>query len=157
MLIVVQKVLDEVSKSFPSASDHTYLGEEAESMRWFLLPSEAQRALLEQATPTATPPFHPRCYPKTHGSTSPRDITSSSIIEATSIHQAKLVGNENVDMSSDVTERSELNREQNLSEEPQQGDLKKPGEVVKFHCPPKIIYKPTTEVQAYACLCVCLH
>lgn len=40
-----------------------FLSEEAESLRWFLLPSEAQEYLLGETTPTTTPPpFTPKIY-----------------------------------------------------------------------------------------------
>ena len=40
-----------------------FLTEEAEKLRWFLLPSEAQKCLLNETTPITTPsPFNPRLY-----------------------------------------------------------------------------------------------
>lgn len=40
-----------------------FLLEEAEDLRWFLLPSEAQEYLLGETTPTTTPPpFTPKIY-----------------------------------------------------------------------------------------------
>ena len=40
-----------------------FLSEEAELLRWFLLPSEAQCYLLGQPLPAVIPPFQPRIYP----------------------------------------------------------------------------------------------
>ena len=49
-----------------------FLSEEAELLRWFLLPSEAQLHLLGQPLPLAMPPFHPKSYPGQQHHLSPR-------------------------------------------------------------------------------------
>ena len=47
-----------------------FLSEEAEDLRWFLLPSEAQEYLLGETTPTITPPpFTPKIYKECHSDT----------------------------------------------------------------------------------------
>ena len=142
MLNAAQKVFDEVSspgKPLPTPSDHTsYLGEEAESMRWFLLPSEAQQALLGQAMPLVTPPFQPRRYSE---SCPPRTIKPEPLNKIVSTKKNQLGGNK---PSEETVEEKEVNKEQLLEEEARGTE-----KVVKFHSPPKTIYKPTTEVCAY--------
>ena len=144
MLAAAQKVFDKVNRSdsklLPSTSDHTsYLDEEAESMRWFLLPSEAQQVLLGVATPTTTPPFQPRLYPAPEArSTVPSSVTASPA-ESTSLQKSKPQGKDRVTING-VTEQCDSTEEELRETE------KKKDEVVKFHCPPKNIYKPSTEV-----------
>ena len=139
MLAAAQRVFEEVNSSGKSSSDHTsYLDEEAESMRWFLLPSEAQRALAGMATPTATPPFHPRLYSSTAASNPSKNGTSPS--DATLCQDSCKLGKESVVVES-VREKKEL---EGRSGEKERED--KMADTVKFHCPPKGIYKPTTEV-----------
>ena len=143
MLAAAQRVFDEVNhKPLPSVSDHTsYLDEEAESMRWFLLPSEAQQVLLRVTTPTTTPPFQPRHYPALNA---PNSITVSSTEENTSPSLWKNKPEEKErDTVNGVTEHCDSTAEE--LREPEQ----KKEEVVKFHCPPKNIYKPTAEVHLY--------
>lgn len=142
MLADAQKVFDEMSSSsklFPAPSDQTsYLGEEAESMRWFLLPSEAQRALSGQTTPTSTPPFQPRRFPDAAQIVKrdkPQAINTSS---QRNKEQAK------EHFTTKVKKERELVRDQLEDIE-----VKKTEKVVKFHSPPKVIYKPTTEVLYY--------
>lgn len=147
-MTAAQKVLDEVklsNKPLPAPREHTsYLGEEAESMRWFLLPNEAQQLLSGQATPTVTPPFQPRRYPKEHHPESTRDDMSLNESKTLSLEKSSQLGNESLD---NVSSNSDSSREQLLNKELSQ-DVKKTEEVVKFHSPPsKSIYKPTTEVQ----------
>ena len=142
MLADAQKVFDEMSSSsklLPAPIDQTsYLGEEAESMRWFLLPSEAQRALSGQTTPTSTPPFQPRHFPgapQLLKDDKPRDKT-------TSLQRNKEEVKEH--FTTKVEEERELVRDQLEDIE-----VKKTEKVVKFHSPTKVIYKPTTEVLYY--------
>lgn len=147
MLVAAQKVLDEVklsNKPLPAPKDHTsYLGEEAESMRWFLLPNEAHQLLSGQATPIVVPPFQPRRYPKEHCSESVRDsMLSLSGSKTLSLQKSQQLGN---GKSDDVTGKTESSREHRLNRELSQ-DVRGAEEVVRFHCPPKSIYKPTTEV-----------
>ena len=141
MLAAAQKVFDEVNSSgkpLPSTGDHTsYLDEEAESMRWFLLSSEAEQVLLGVATPTTTPPFQPRHYPSPEAQNiMPNSVGNTSPTETISLWKSKP---RDIKTANGVTEQCELNKEELRETE-------KKGEIVKFHCPPKNIYKPTTEV-----------
>ena len=143
MLAAAQKVFDEVSclgKQFPTPTDQapsssSYLSEEAEAMRWFLLPSEARQVLLGQTTHTVTPIFKPRCYPEFH---LPNPVGNNvSRTDVTLLQNSRLQENKYRNMeSADVVG---LNREELRESE-------KRDKVMKFHCPPKNIYKPTTEV-----------
>ena len=143
MLAAAQRVFEEVNssgRSLPVSSDHTsYLDEEAESMRWFLLPSEAQRALAGMATPTATPPFHPRLYPSTAASNPSKNGTSPS--DTNLCQDSCKLGKESVVVESVREKKKEL---EGRSGEKKRED--KMADTIKFHCPPKGIYKPTTEV-----------
>lgn len=148
MLAAAQKVFDEVkpsdNKPLPSTSDHaSYLDEEAESMRWFLLPSEAQQVLLGVTTPTTTPPFQPRHYPAPKIQNVSNTNSSSAIEDASSTKMTLLWKSRPQEKSrtiNSVAEQCDVN-----GEELRESEGKKE-EVVKFHCPPKNIYKPTTEV-----------
>ena len=141
MLAAAQKVFDEVNSSgrpVPLASDHaSYLDKEAESMRWFLLPSEAEQALLGMATPMVTPPFQPRCYPSPviPSSINSCNIRNVSPRETSSLQES---GPQETRTSNGVSEQYEEDK----SEESEKKENR-----VKFHCPSKIIYKPTTEVR----------
>ena len=143
-MAAAQKVFDEVncsdSKPLPSTGDHaSYLDEEAESMRWFLLPSEAQQVLLGVTTPTTTPPFQPRLYPVPEAlSTVPNSVTVSPT-KNTSLWKSQPQEKDGVTVNG-VTKHCDSNEEELRDIE------KKKDEVVRFHCPPKNIYKPTTEV-----------
>ena len=143
MLAAAQRVFDEVNhKPLPSVSDHTpsYLDKEAESMRWFLLPSEARQVLLGVTTPTTTPPFQPRHYPALNV---PNSDTISPTEKNTSLWKSKPEEKER-DAAFGVTEHYD-----STAEELREPERKKE-EVIKFHCPPKNIYKPTTEVHFYS-------
>jgi hypothetical protein len=143
MLAAAQRVFDEVNhKPLPSISDHTsYLDKEAESMRWFLLPSEAQQVLLGVTTPTTTPPFQPRRYPALETQYNVPNSITASPTESASLCNWKSKPEEKeritVNAATDYCDSS--------PEEMRDTEQKKE-EIVKFHCPPKNIYKPTTEV-----------
>ena len=151
MLAAAQKVFDEVNsldaKPLPSTSDHTsYLDAEAESMRWFLLPSEAQQVLMGVATPTTTPPFQPQHYPAPEAKTT---TIASPITVNVSPTENSLWKNE--PQENDRVTVNDAPKQCDSNEEKLREIEKKKEEVVKFHCPPKSIYKPTTEV------CIYLH
>ena len=139
MLAAAQKVFDEVNcsgKSLPSTSDHTsYLDEDAESMRWFLLPNEAEKVLLGVATPTVTPPFRPRLYPTHEGCSATSDSAGDT---------AKTSPNETTSREGDSQDTGIANSvaEDCGSSAKEEGVR----QLVKFHCPPRSIYKPMTEV-----------
>jgi len=59
-----------------------FLSEEAELLRWFLLPSEAQLHLLGQPLPPATPPFLPKCYPTRQHHLSPRSFKPAAALHS---------------------------------------------------------------------------
>ena len=59
--VVMAPSLQVVPKSLGDQS--LFLTEEAEKMRWFLLPSEAQLCLMNETITKVTPPFQPRRYP----------------------------------------------------------------------------------------------
>lgn len=103
-------------------------------MRWFLLPSEAQQVLLGVTTPKATPPFQPRQYP---------GLKTQNILhsDALSTETTLLWKSKSQERSNGVAELCDSNEE-----ELKEFERKKKDEVVNFHCPPKNIYKPTTEV-----------
>ena len=148
MLTSAQRIFDQVNssgKSFPVSADHaSYLDEEAESMRWFLLPNEAQQALSGQTTPISTPPFHPRVYlsmtmsPKCSNSSKSNTRPSGAESCQDSCKERNVVDGG----LSDET----VSREKGSKEKPKEREKK---EVIKFRCPPKNIYKPTTEVRVH--------
>lgn len=89
-----------------------FLSEDAERLRWFLLPSEAQDWLSSETPPTTIPTtFTPKKYTR-----------SSS------------------------ESNSEQEKEKTREEKEEEEDDDKRDQTVKFHHPPKSIFKPTMEV-----------
>ena len=88
-----------------------FLSEDAERLRWFLLPSEAQDWLSSETPPTTTPTtFTPKKYTRSSES------------------------------------NSEQEKEKTGEEKEEEEDDDKRDQTVKFHHPPKSIFKPTMEV-----------
>ena len=89
-----------------------FLSEDAERLRWFLLPSEAQDWLSSETPLTTTPT-----------TLTPKKYTRSS--ESNSEQEKEKTGEK---------------------EEEEEEDDDKRDQTVKFHHPPKSIFKPTMEV-----------
>ena len=141
-----QQVFDTASLFRADSSIHgdqsLFLSDQAKEMRWFLLPSEAQLLLSgsKLTTPAKKPPFEPRDYRlqvKPNPTSLPSAIADSE--------ESKAAGGTELPSSpavvSDVdapTRGADVPTEENVS--------------VKFHSPPKSIFKPTTEVDAICSL-----
>ena len=104
-------------KSESSLHGDQFLSDNAKSMRWFLLPWEAQDYLSPCTTHTHhTPPFKPKDFRNYDSQLSTKPVAVATTVTTT--------------MPQSVTEVVTKNS------------------TVVFHSPPKIIFKPTTEVRA---------
>ena len=121
-----------------------FLSDKAKQMRWFLLPSEAQIYLSgeKMTTPISPAPFSPREFVKrVHPSHSDNSLTE----QKTTLTDPKT---ETVKTKDNVACKE---GEEEVSNDLEGSDIhtqtKDPKESsVKFHSPPKSIFKPTTEV-----------
>ena len=136
MLSAAQKVFDAAMLFRADSSIHgdqsLFLSDQAKEMRWFLLPSEAQLLLSgsKLTTPIKKPPFEPRDYRlqvKPDPTTLPSATTDSG--------ESKAAGGTELACSPAIT--SDVDAPSGGAEEKVS---------VKFHSPPKSIFKPTTEV-----------
>lgn len=123
-----------------------FLSDKAKQMKWFLLPSEAQIYLVgeKMTTPTAPSPFSPREFVKktVHPSHSDESLTEQkTYLKEQEIETVKArddIGCKECEVEiSNGLEESDMNTQtEDLTESSR----------IKFHSPPKAIFKPTTEV-----------
>ena len=149
MLEEAQTLFDQLPARQPGklmGDQSLFLSTDAEEMRWFLLPSEAQESLNGDKTPPtcATPPFEPRVY---------RKIADDEFGE-----ESEACGRTRADNGSQSEAGAEGEDSGALEGTATEGGAMR----AKFHSPPKRIYNPTVEVRLYSirelcylCVCVC--